>query len=218
MHHGTPVRRRWRITPSRNGWKSRPWNKPRQWGTSREMANEIPCDGATLLIVKQIATDYFQAHPETKDGVMKAYYAYHAPHFRLDAKAHNFLGALKSSVCEWCKRTREDVRWDNLDPECASRPVLQGIQEVILSEEAKAFLLYESAKSIAPKVVEKLGLNGQTLAVLHHTHGCDPEIVASVIDVPAEILSDYYSAMELERFRSRSSQKKTVITVCNMTP
>src|ERR1035438_5779503 len=81
---------------------------------------------------RQIAHGYFAAHPEARDEVMKAYYAYNVPHFRLDSKAHNFLTAMRESACHWCGRTREQVRWDGQPPECAKRPPVPEIEDVIL--------------------------------------------------------------------------------------
>lgn len=80
-------------------------------------------------------------------------------------------------------------------------------------EERKAFALLARAENDVPKLVAKLGMNGETLAVLHHTHGYDPETVASIVDVPPQMLADYHAAMATERARSRTAQVKEVITV-----
>ena len=162
---------------------------------------------------RQIAHEYFAAHPEARDEVMKAYHAYNVPHFRLDPKAHNFPTALRESACQWCGRTREQVRWDELPPECAKRPPVPEIEDVILGEERKTFALLARAEKEVPKLAAKLGMNGETLAVLHHTHGYDPETVASIVDVPPQMLADYHAAMETERARSRAAQVKQIITV-----
>lgn len=162
---------------------------------------------------RQIALQYFRENPEARDGVIKAYYAYHVPHFRCDSTAHNFSGSMRESGCVWCGRTREQVRWDELPPECAKRPLMPEIEDVILREERKAFALLALAEKGVPKLVAKLGMTGETLAVLHHTHGYDLETVASIVDVPPQILSDYHAAMETERARSHAAQVKEVITV-----
>ena len=177
-----------------------------------ENANAGSLD-AVVWRSRQIAREYFAAHPETRDGVMKAYHAYNVPHFRLDPKAHNFPTLLRESACQWCGRTREQVRWDELPPECAKRPPVPEIEDVILDEERKAFALLDRAEKEVPKLVAKLGMNGETLAVLHHTHGYDPETVASIVDVPPQMLADYHAAMETERARSRAAQVKEIITV-----
>ena len=152
---------------------------------------------------------------------MKAYHAYNVPHFRCDPKAHNFGSSLRESACRWCGRTREQVRWDELPPECAKRPPVPGIEDVILGEERKAFALLARAEKDVPKLVARLGMNGETLAGLHHTHGYDPETVTMALEVPHSELAmkikalrpDYEAAMETERARSRAAQVKEVITV-----
>lgn len=161
--------------------------------------------------MKHIATKFFQDNPSLKDGVLKAYYAYHAPHFRLDDKAHNFTNSSRASVCQWCGRSREDVRWDDIDPQCQSRPLLKSVEDVILEEECKAFSLLEKASIHIPKIVSKLGLSGETLAVLHHTHGYDPETVAGCVDLSSENIKDYHEHMENQRNQSRQSRTVEVI-------
>lgn len=163
--------------------------------------------------IRKIVHEYFTTHPDAHNEVMKAYHAYNVPHFRLDSKGHNFPTALRESACQWCGRTREQVRWDEMLPECAKRPQLPEIENVILGEELKAFSLIARAEKDVPNLVAKLGMNGETLAVLHHTHGYDPETVASIVTVPPQILADYHAAMETERARSRAAQVKEVITV-----
>jgi len=158
------------------------------------------------------AFKYFEDHPSERDGVMKAYYAYHAPHFRLEPKGHNFGSALRESQCHWCGRSRETVRWDDLPAECCARPSLPDIEETIFSEEEKAFVLLERAVYDVPRLVSKLGMSGDTLAILHHTHGFDAETVSCIVDVSPQMLSDYHVAMELERERSRGAQVKDVIS------
>lgn len=157
--------------------------------------------------------EYFRENPKARDGVMKAYYAYHAPHFRCDPQAHNFPGSLREAACQWCGRTREQVRWDELPPKCQKRPPLLEIEDVILGEERKFFALLARVKKDVPKLVAKFGLNGKTLSVLHHTYGYDPETVASIVDVPPQMMADYHTAMETERTRSRAAQVKQIITV-----
>ena len=163
--------------------------------------------------MQNIVTSYFQSHPEARDGVMKAWYAYHAPHFRCDPSSHNFSSALRESRCAWCGRSREDVRWDNLPSECQKRPQIAEIDDTIFDEEKKAFALFGRADVEVPKLVEKFGLSGSTLATLHHTHGFDPETVAGIVDVPKQMIEDYHTAMEKERELSRSSQVKKLISV-----
>jgi len=159
-----------------------------------------------------IAHKYFQEHPEAKGGVMKAYYAYHAPHFRLEPKGHNFNSGSPTSKCAWCGRSREMVRHDDLPPECQKRPEMLDVADVLRSEEEKAFALLAKAESDVPKLVAKMGMSGEALAVLHHTYGHDPEIVAALVDVPQQMLEDYHIAMATEKDRSRAAHKKVTVT------
>lgn len=87
------------------------------------------------------------------------------------------------------------------------------IEDVILVEERKAFALLDRSEKDVPNLVAKLGMNGETLAILHHTHGYDPETVARIVGVPTKILEDYRAAMETERAHSRAAQVKEIITV-----
>ena len=164
-----------------------------------------------------ICRDYFVAHPEAKDGVMKAYFAYHAGHFRGEPKGHNFTSGAPWSQCQWCKRSREMVRHDGLSGECQERPASADtlIADVILGEEQRAFALLAKAEQIVPKIVEKIGMSGETLAVLHHTHGYDPETVSNVVDVLPEMITKYHDVMMREQDRSRAAIKREIITVNN---
>lgn len=160
---------------------------------------------------RALAIQYFQDKPSAKDGVIKAYYAYHAPHCRLTRDGHNFTSGSRESKCSWCGRSRELVRHDNLPAECQHRPNMPDVADVIRSEEVNAFALIDKAERDANKLVDRIGMSGQTLAILHHTYGHDPETVAAVIDVPEQILTDYHAAMEVERERSRVARKPTVV-------
>lgn len=163
--------------------------------------------------LRSVLTKYFEEYPEAKDGVMKAYYAYHVPHFRLEPKAHNFPNGSRESQCSWCSRSRELVRHDELPAECQQRPEIMDVAYVIRSEEENAFALFVKSERDIKKLLAKMGLSGETLAVLYHTYGHDPETVAAIIDVPPQILADYHAAMETEKQRSRAAQKKTIVTV-----
>ena len=164
--------------------------------------------------LQSLAIGYFEEHPETKDGVTKAFHAYHVPHFRFHSAAHNFLSSSRTCECFWCGRTRENVRWDDLPAECQKRPSSADIEipDVLESEEKTAHALFEKAKTHVPKLVRKLGMSGATLAILHHTHGYDPETVAGVVDVPAEVMAGYHHEMETERCRSRKAIVREVIS------
>jgi len=160
-----------------------------------------------------IAVQYFKDNISARDDVLKAYFAYHTQHIRDNPFAHNFTGAYKDCECQWCGRTRELVRWDDLPPQCQDRPELTDIADTIQREEERALALYEKAKQNVPKLVARMGMNGNTLSVLYHTHGYDPETVSSIIDVPPQMMVDFHAAMESEKNRSRAAIVRKVITV-----
>jgi len=155
---------------------------------------------------------YFESHPKMRDGVMKAFHAYHVQHFRLFPTAHNFTSTDRQSTCLWCGRTRELVRWDDLPAECQNRPAIKPIDDTIIAEEEKAFALLEKAKEIVPKELAKSGMNGLTLSILHHTHGFDPSIVELFATIQSHAMDEYNEAMGEEKKRSREAIRKTIIT------
>jgi len=154
-----------------------------------------------------ITRQYFQDNPQAKDGVMRAYFAYHTHHISDHPSAHNFTGPSRNDCCQWCGRSRESVRHDYLPPECLQRPEQPDIDAVILSEEQKAFALLKRAESDVPRLIAKHGMSGETLALLHHTHGYDPETVDAISAIPPAMLASYYERMEVERERSRTAFK-----------
>ena len=163
---------------------------------------------------KELATKYFEEHPEEKDGVLKAWYAYHAPHFRVmpDMPLHNFTSSQRWSKCQWCGRSREEVRHDDLSGRCAKHKILPEIKDVLHEEALSFFALTEKAKTFVPKFIEKNKLSGETLAILHHTHGHEPETVAMVTGLDLNTyLADYEVSMEEERARSRACHKREII-------
>jgi hypothetical protein len=163
--------------------------------------------------VRRLVEKYFEEHSDAKDEVVKAYFAYHAHHIRDNPGAHNFAGPWRDCECRWCGRSRELVRWDDLPAQCQKRPELPNIVEVLGREVAMFEALLEKAKTHVPKIIAKLGMSGETLAVLHHTHGYDPETVDGVVPVPPQIMVDYHAAMETERERSRTAIVREVIAV-----
>lgn len=157
----------------------------------------------------ECAHTYFKANLEMRDGVMRAYHAYHA---NGEAGAHAFAGAGQTALCSRCSRTREQVRHGELPPECRGG-VGPDIAGTIRREEESAWLLIARAEVDVRRVVARRGMSGETLATLHHTFGHDPEIVASVVPVPAPVLAAYHLEMEKERARSRAAQKRTIIQI-----
>lgn len=220
------------------------------WPTTPEVAKPL------LPIVEK----YFEDHPEAKDGVMKACYAWHDD---IDAPyRHVFVGKERNSECRLCGRSREQVRYDDLPEPCAvaqkaadmngvhrfggSAPwtrcihcdqtreelddwiqpepggygykrcpkyKVTDIKGTLYAEEVKFLKLLERAEKEVPRIIKKLGgMSGETLAVLRHTHGYDPETVDGVVNVPTQIIADYHAAMETERDRSRAAIVREVVT------
>lgn len=157
---------------------------------------------------------YFRDHPDARDGVLKAYYAYHAPHFRCEPTLplHNFTNAARWSRCAWCGRSREEVRHDDQPAHCTRRPDLPTVTDVLRGEEVRALAMTERAARDVPAVLRKLGMTGEALAVLHHTYGHDPETVATIATVPQQLLADYHAAMDAERERSKAAHVRERVT------
>lgn len=155
---------------------------------------------------------YFTAHPEARENILKAFYAYHTHHPRHHEGAHHFSGPYRDSDCQWCGRTRELVRWDDLPAQCQQRPDAPDIAEVMRGEEEKAWALIVKAEREVPRLIARMGMSGETLAVLHHTHGFTPELFPDGVEVPAQVIADYNAAMEIEQQRSRAAIKRQVVT------
>ena len=145
------------------------------------------------------ARTYFAEHPDAMDEVRKATFAYHFNHIRAHPEAHNFGSVLPSAACRWCGRTREQVRWDDLPPECSDRPELPEVAATIAAEERKAWARVAAAEEEVPALIAK----GLSLADLHRTHGFDPDTVATVSPVSAAMLAQYEQDMAGERELSR---------------
>lgn len=161
------------------------------------------------------AQQYFADHPNEKEGVLKAWYAYHAPHFHVmpDVPLHNFTSSQRWSKCSWCGRTREEVRHDEKTGRCLGRPNdIPSIKDVLRDEEEKFGGLMEKARTVVPGFLKRHELNGETLAILHHTHGYDPETVEAMgYIVTSQMRQDYEIFMEKERKRSQASHKKEIV-------
>lgn len=157
---------------------------------------------------------YFDSHPDARDGVIKAYYAYHAGHFRTNPYAHNFPNEARECKCAWCGRSRQEVRQDDLPPYCMSRPELPDVAETIHAEELKAFKLLENAEPIVQKTVTKEGLSGATLAYLKQTHGIDPDFACDILGVPFESHRQQYEQEQQKHSElARAAFKPEVVKV-----
>lgn len=133
---------------------------------------------------------------------------------------HRFGGSAPWTRCIHCDQTREELD-DWLQPELGNYGYKQcpkykvtDIKGTLYAEEVKFLKLLERAEKEVPRIIKKLGgMSGETLAILHHTHGYDPETVDGVVPVPSHIMADYHTAMETERERSRAAIVRKVVTV-----
>lgn len=190
--------------------------------------------------LKAICHDSVNKNEDFQDDVWKATYAYHDP--KLD-DAHYFLNNYlvdnkivgdREESCLRCGRTREQIRWDELQPECKGTKVLpefnpyfgfrekaDKVKSVLLEEEKRFAALLEKGKIEIPILFKKYGENGAALAILHHTHGYDIETSFEVLNIELKsenaikLENEYNLAMERERNLSKSKQKKEIILVNN---
>lgn len=154
----------------------------------------------------------YKEDAQFKKDVKKAWYAYHAGHFRLHSDTHNFPTDQRESECMWCGRSRETVRWDYLPPKCFNRPSEKqlDVEQVIATEEENFSFLMNRAESIIPKLLQRSDLDGKLLAELHTTHGLYPEIVEFFIDGNFDkyVMQEYHE----ERERRKNSKKSFKLT------
>ena len=119
-------------------------------------------------------------------SVKKAHFAYHAS--IMEEGAHKFYSDSKFSQCQWCGRSRYNVRYDNKQPQCNNRPEtpfpdLDTIQSTIKKEEQSMFDLLDKANRDLPsKVDNPKDLSGKEIGVFQHTHGYTPDIVQGVLN------------------------------------
>lgn len=162
-----------------------------------------------MKTTREMVERYSQEHPEAKDGVIRASYAYHSINNTGDHKWPRFphvdyhtgynifqdneldpFSHLRDDQCMVCGRTRREVRWDSNPPECAGwKPT--DIEGTILNEEKSFIDLLEKSGPLIKKVIKKRGLSGGTLSFLHHTHGIDIEVVEHHVELTNELRSDY---------------------------
>lgn len=142
-------------------------------------------------------------HPDAWDGVGRATYAYHKNH--REAGAHYFLTAMRDASCQWCGRSREEVRHGNEKPTCAARPKWadESIESVVAREEALFDKVLKRAKKLAA-TIDVSALTGAELARMHHTYGVDPSMLeCALIEIgrtlPQQLHDDYQTAYAAHR-------------------
>lgn len=163
------------------------------------------------------AQQYFREHLAARDDVIKAAFAFHLPHDGSEPSSHSFYSEYrdtmdsqdfqqaKSERCTWCGRSRWEVRFDSLPPECQGRPadMVEYINSTIYAEEIEYADLCRRAKTEVPRLVGKLGLSGKTLAWLHQTHGYTCEIVEDCLGQSLVAYENEYQE-EMRRHSQRS--------------
>ena len=61
----------------------------------------------------EIAINYFEENPKEKDSVLKAWYAFHAGHYRTETlPVHRFSSSQRWSKCSQCGAGHQSQQWD----------------------------------------------------------------------------------------------------------
>ena len=163
------------------------------------------------------ARAYFEQHPEMKDWVVKANYAWRE-NYQANPLAHKFPTAERTSCCVWCGRSREEVRHDELPAGCAQRPEPPDTAGIIKGEEESVFALMKRAETLVPKLLDKHGIKGATLFLLHSTHGIDPDMIYDLFGMrfEDEVMADYRRLQQEDQEKSRQAIKRQEIKVVNV--
>lgn len=124
--------------------------------------------------------------------------------------------SLKDIALQYCgehPEARKQIASKAL-PEYEGKPE---IKETILHEEEKYWKLLERGSKIVVQLKQE-ELTGAKLCELHDTYGIDPTIVEDVLgkDLPQSVHDEYLNERAKLQAISRASQKKTVITVKNL--
>jgi len=182
--------------------------------TKIKMSDEILILEAKRM--RPMADAFLKDHPQHWDGIERATYAYHLNH-RERSDAHYFSGSRMESECRWCGRSRQAVRWDQHHPRCSKRPAWanETIQSVIAREE----VLYERVWALALEIARQIDpstLTGETLSILHHTHGIDPSMLECALiengrALPQHLHDAYLGVYKLHRETGRHGQKREII-------
>ena len=143
--------------------------------------------------MKSKLLEYFESHPEARNQVMKAYYAYHAD--VTQDHSHKFEKTVESRCAE-CGRTREEVRWDELPPTCLKWKEPESVSSIIHNEEKKYWKLVSRMEPFVGKFFKDKAVTGEHLAYLHQTHGFPAEDVCEIMGVKFESVRADYEASE----------------------
>ncbi len=202
--------------------------KRRRRGPAIPTDSTFPTDvtETTISVSRQIVDGYLADHPEVKAEINRAILAYHSDRWTLGG--HLFsgvyipgqLGGGSESVCQWCGRSREQIRWDDLPPKCAGRPKDADMYVgVVMRREEQLFArVIERASQMAVKI-DPTTLTGEELAIIHHTHGIDPSMLEIALmeagcgPLPQDLHDAYQVAYDQHRQTGkRGGVAKTILT------
>src|SRR3990167_8130473 len=168
-----------------------------------------------MTSLRQIASEYFDSHPEAKmDATRKG-----MTMLRSELQdSHHYEHKNGKTKCWICG----DDWYSNNPKRCpgfqhtGAEDMPAKINRVLVDEYwlyMKTIAKYE--RMVRSEHKDWLKLTGEKIAVLHHTHGCGVEELEWILDssIPRQLRMDYESVMETERSRSRSAQVKQVIAV-----
>lgn len=174
---------------------------------------------------RELFDKYFVCQP-AMDDLVKATYAYHTLH-NATSDAHLFRTVMDSDTfhsqtryekmrdeeCEWCGRSRREIRFDSLPAHCESRPqsANESISWNLHEEEKKMFALLEAGPEKLQKVLrEKFDsvISADALFYFQTSLGYEPDIVSTLLDVEVEkFMEDYDRLMAEHKAKSGKFQK-----------
>ena len=163
--------------------------------------------------LRDIALEYFDAHPEAKADATAKGMALMREHWRKSHHYEHRNGETKCWVCgeswyakQMTRRTGFAAKYPR--PDTSIEGTIRR-EEVLYDETVKRCRALVMARFTHPEEV-----TGEALAELYHTHGCDSSIVEEVLDcrLPESVHTEFMGLMDKERARSRAAQKKEIIT------
>lgn len=170
-------------------------------------ASEV--DQIVLDKQNQIVKEFLLKNPNERHHVKRASYAYHDG--ATLPKMHRFLNSTREAPCHKCGRSREEVRWDDLPPECAGAE-LRSISNIIKEEE----LRFEKVINRTKNFIQG-SLNGDSLCHIHNTFGITKEMINDALSyegrqpLSAAVLKDYETCYEEHKNTGLKGLKKEVV-------
>lgn len=196
------------------------WFKALKIIVFKSQAKKIP----ETIKTKETVLNYFNSNPDKYELVKKATFAWSNPsscnaHFFEEShfeKDPNVCAAeFRDDKCNWCGRTREEVRHDSLPYYCEKAPdVIEHIKNTLHVEDGKTLKLIDRADKEVPKIIKKMGMSGKTLMYMHETHGFVIEIVEALMHISEKDKEEYELEFEIAQRKSRADRqiKKKVVS------